>query len=66
MRMIVEVTDREEFQLHSTQDGTAVLTICEDGHLYEIRLLHGDVLKYISEWLMLSHLQQTVDPHIPF
>ncbi len=66
MRMIVDVVDREEFHLHSMQDGTAVLTIHDDGHSYEIRLLPGEVLAYISEWLMLSHLQQTVEPEIPF
>lgn len=66
MRMIIDVTHPEELCLHSTQDGTAVLTINEDGHTYEIRLLHGDVLKYIAEWLMLSHLQQIVDAEIPF
>ncbi len=66
MRWILDVTPNEEFQLRSCADGTAVLTIHDETHTYEIRIQAGEVLEYIAEWLMLYHLEQTVEKSIPF
>lgn len=66
MGWILDVTPDAEFQLRSCADGTAILTIHDENHTYVIRIQAGEVLAYIAEWLMLSHLEQTVEKHIPF
>lgn len=66
MHWILDVTPNEEFQLRSCGDGTAILTIYDEHNTYEIRIRAGEVLKYMAEWLMLSHLEQTVEKNIPF